>query len=165
MVIVARTADGRVRLDFGMPDHPLAQLHFEAGECFGETSVIGIQPHIASALADLHLTRGYGEVELYPLRRGSHGGQGKHKQADKRDEAADAEPGKILHELRELAAGAGVVIGTLFGSLLAKYDHHEVKFDSATNWLTLTEATLVSRSSATSACNRRPSMSTSTAPR
>ena len=44
---------GRVRLDFGVPDHPLAQLHFDAGDCFGETSAIGIQPHVASAIADL----------------------------------------------------------------------------------------------------------------
>jgi CRP/FNR family cyclic AMP-dependent transcriptional regulator len=43
---------GRVRLDFGVPDHPLAELHFDAGDCFGETSVIGIQPHVASAIAD-----------------------------------------------------------------------------------------------------------------
>ncbi len=35
---------GRVRIDFGRPDHPLSDIHFDAGECFGETSVIGIQP-------------------------------------------------------------------------------------------------------------------------
>lgn len=43
---------GRVKLDFGASDHPLAKLHFNAGDCFGETSVIGIQPHVASAIAD-----------------------------------------------------------------------------------------------------------------
>ena len=43
---------GRVRLDFGVSDHPLAKLHFDPGACFGETSVIGIQPHVASAIAD-----------------------------------------------------------------------------------------------------------------
>lgn len=43
---------GSVKLDFGVRDHPLAKLHFDAGACFGETSVIGIQPHVASAIAD-----------------------------------------------------------------------------------------------------------------
>jgi len=28
--------NGRVRLDFGATDHPLADLHFDAGACFGE---------------------------------------------------------------------------------------------------------------------------------
>lgn len=43
---------GSVRLDFGAPNHPLKDLRFDAGACFGETSVIGIQPHVASAIAD-----------------------------------------------------------------------------------------------------------------
>lgn len=41
---------GQVKLDFGVPKHPLENLHFDIGACFGETSVIGIQPHVASAI-------------------------------------------------------------------------------------------------------------------
>jgi CRP-like cAMP-binding protein len=44
--------EGRVRLDFGNPAHPLTDIHFDVGACFGETSVIGIQPHSASAISD-----------------------------------------------------------------------------------------------------------------
>lgn len=43
---------GSVRLDFETKHHPLSGLVFNQGECFGETSVIGIQPHSASAFAE-----------------------------------------------------------------------------------------------------------------
>lgn len=42
---------GAVQLDFGDEMHPLSQIEFQPGDCFGETSVIGIQPHSASAVA------------------------------------------------------------------------------------------------------------------
>jgi len=42
---------GAVRLDFGDEMHPLSQIEFLPGDCFGETSVIGIQPHSAGAVA------------------------------------------------------------------------------------------------------------------
>lgn len=42
---------GAVRLDFGDDQHPLSQIEFLPGDCFGETSVIGIQPHSAGAIA------------------------------------------------------------------------------------------------------------------
>lgn len=42
---------GAVRLDFGDEMHPLSQIEFQPGDCFGETSVIGIQPHSAGAVA------------------------------------------------------------------------------------------------------------------
>lgn len=42
---------GAVRLDFGDDMHPLSQIEFLPGDCFGETSVIGIQPHSAGAVA------------------------------------------------------------------------------------------------------------------
>lgn len=51
---------GRVRLDFGDEMHPLSQIEFQPGDCFGETSVIGIQPHSAGAVAQ-------GEVSLLVL--------------------------------------------------------------------------------------------------
>ena len=51
---------GRVRLDFGDEKNPLSQIQFQPGDCFGETSVIGIQPHSASALAN-------GSVDLFEL--------------------------------------------------------------------------------------------------
>ena len=39
---------GSVRLDFELPEHPLSEITFEAGSCFGESSLIGIMPHSAS---------------------------------------------------------------------------------------------------------------------
>ena len=51
---------GNVRLDFGEDGHPLSQIEFKPGDCFGETSVIGIQPHSASAIAK-------GEITLFRL--------------------------------------------------------------------------------------------------
>lgn len=51
---------GAVRLDFGDDLHPLSQIEFQPGDCFGETSVIGIQPHSAGAVAR-------GEVTLLKL--------------------------------------------------------------------------------------------------
>lgn len=51
---------GVVRLDFGDDGHPLSQIEFEPGDCFGETSVIGIQPHSAGAVA-------HGDVTLLAL--------------------------------------------------------------------------------------------------
>lgn len=55
---------GRVRLDFGDEMHPLSQIEFLAGDCFGETSVIGIQPHSAGAVAR-------GNVSLFELTTGT----------------------------------------------------------------------------------------------
>lgn len=42
---------GEIRLVFEHADHPLSKAQFLPGACFGETSVIGIQPHSASTLA------------------------------------------------------------------------------------------------------------------
>ncbi len=42
---------GEIRLVFDQADHPLSKAQFLPGACFGETSVIGIQPHSASTLA------------------------------------------------------------------------------------------------------------------
>lgn len=42
---------GEVQLVFEQADHPLSKAQFLPGACFGETSVIGIQPHSASTLA------------------------------------------------------------------------------------------------------------------
>lgn len=42
---------GEIRLLFEQADHPLSQTQFLPGACFGETSVVGIQPHSASTLA------------------------------------------------------------------------------------------------------------------
>ena len=42
---------GKICLDFGEDNHPLSDIEFSPGECFGETSVIGIQPHSATATA------------------------------------------------------------------------------------------------------------------
>ena len=42
---------GQVRLDFEIPKHPLSEIIFDSGSCFGETSLIGIQPHSASTCA------------------------------------------------------------------------------------------------------------------
>jgi CRP/FNR family transcriptional regulator, cyclic AMP receptor protein len=39
---------GEVRLDFELPNHPLSDIRFSEGSCFGETSLIGIQSHSAS---------------------------------------------------------------------------------------------------------------------
>lgn len=48
---------GEVRLDFESPNHPLSEIRFSAGSCFGETSLIGIQSHSAStyAVGETHL--------------------------------------------------------------------------------------------------------------
>jgi len=43
--------EGLVGLDFGDENNPLSKIEFGPGECFGETSVIGIQPHSATAIA------------------------------------------------------------------------------------------------------------------
>lgn len=42
---------GRVKIVADMNNEPLELIEFSTGECFGETSVIGIQPHTASALS------------------------------------------------------------------------------------------------------------------
>jgi len=41
---------GSVKLVVNAEDTPLELIVFEEGQCFGETSVIGIQPHAATAL-------------------------------------------------------------------------------------------------------------------
>lgn len=40
--------EGKVALDFEQDDHPLSDLRLHPGACFGETSVIGVQPHAAT---------------------------------------------------------------------------------------------------------------------
>jgi CRP-like cAMP-binding protein len=42
---------GRVKLVVNRDDTPLELIEFEQGDCFGEASVIGIQPHGATAVA------------------------------------------------------------------------------------------------------------------
>lgn len=42
---------GRVKLVANRDDTPLELIEFEQGDCFGEASVIGIQPHGATAVA------------------------------------------------------------------------------------------------------------------
>lgn len=42
---------GKVKLAINVEDTPLELVVFEEGRCFGETSVIGIQPHSATAIA------------------------------------------------------------------------------------------------------------------
>lgn len=42
---------GKVKMVLGVDKTPLEIFQFESGQCFGETSVIGIQPHSASAIA------------------------------------------------------------------------------------------------------------------
>lgn len=42
---------GHVRLVFDAQEHPLSMGELGPGECFGETSVIGIQTHSASTIA------------------------------------------------------------------------------------------------------------------
>jgi len=44
--------EGKVALDFEQEDHPLSDLRLHPGACFGETSVIGVQPHAATARAE-----------------------------------------------------------------------------------------------------------------
>jgi CRP-like cAMP-binding protein len=44
--------EGKVALDFEQDDHPLSDLRLHPGACFGETSVIGVQPHAATARAE-----------------------------------------------------------------------------------------------------------------
>lgn len=41
---------GSIQLDFGNTNHPLSNHELLAGTCFGETSVIGIQAHGATAV-------------------------------------------------------------------------------------------------------------------
>jgi len=43
--------EGMVMLDFEQDDHPLSDISLTQGYCFGETSLIGVQPHIASTYA------------------------------------------------------------------------------------------------------------------
>ena len=43
---------GVVRLVFDVEDHPLVKQELLPGDCFGETSVIGIQSHSASTVVD-----------------------------------------------------------------------------------------------------------------
>lgn len=59
-IYVIRT--GRIKLVTGDADTKLELIAFEPGDCFGETSVIGIVPHAASAMA-------VGETELLVLSR------------------------------------------------------------------------------------------------
>jgi len=42
---------GRVKLVVDAKETPLELIVFEEGQCFGETSVIGIQPHAATAIS------------------------------------------------------------------------------------------------------------------
>ena len=42
---------GRVKLVVNAEQTPLELIVFEEGQCFGETSVIGIQPHAATAIS------------------------------------------------------------------------------------------------------------------
>lgn len=42
---------GKIRLAIGPECEPLQIMEFNVGECFGETSLIGILPHTATALA------------------------------------------------------------------------------------------------------------------
>jgi len=48
-IYIVRT--GRVKLVVGADQTPLELMVFAEGECFGETSVIGIQPHAATTVA------------------------------------------------------------------------------------------------------------------
>jgi len=41
--------NGAVRLVFPNPEHPLSRMELRSGESFGETSVVGVQPHSATA--------------------------------------------------------------------------------------------------------------------
>jgi len=43
--------EGRVSLDFEQENHPLSDIEIEPGYSFGETSLIGVQPHSASTFA------------------------------------------------------------------------------------------------------------------
>jgi len=42
---------GKIKIIIGQESLPLEMFQFESGQCFGETSVIGIQSHSASAVA------------------------------------------------------------------------------------------------------------------
>lgn len=42
---------GRIKLVVSRDDTSFELVVFEQGDCFGETSVIGIQPHVATAIA------------------------------------------------------------------------------------------------------------------
>ncbi|MCK5289272.1 MAG: cyclic nucleotide-binding domain-containing protein [Candidatus Omnitrophica bacterium] len=41
---------GRVKLYVGVDHTPLELIEFDVGQCFGESSLIGIQPHTANAI-------------------------------------------------------------------------------------------------------------------
>ena len=43
---------GSVKIVANIATTPLELIQFEVGQCFGETSVIGIQPHTATAIAN-----------------------------------------------------------------------------------------------------------------
>lgn len=43
--------EGKVRLVFDLEEHPLSKTELTEGACFGETSLIGVQSHSASAVA------------------------------------------------------------------------------------------------------------------
>ncbi len=53
---------GTVKMVLNYGEEPLELIEFSVGNCIGETSVIGIQPHSATAVAQ-------GEVELLVLSR------------------------------------------------------------------------------------------------
>lgn len=42
---------GQVLLDFEQDDHPLSDIIIDRGYCFGETSLVGVQSHVASTYA------------------------------------------------------------------------------------------------------------------
>lgn len=42
---------GQVKIVCGFEETPLELVFFDVGQCFGETSVVGIQPHSATAIA------------------------------------------------------------------------------------------------------------------
>ncbi|MGH1469756.1 MAG: cyclic nucleotide-binding domain-containing protein [Cellvibrionaceae bacterium] len=53
---------GKIKLKFKSPDHPMTGHEYSQGQCFGITSVIGIQNHSVTTQAE-------GEVELLILSR------------------------------------------------------------------------------------------------
>jgi len=42
---------GRIKLVVSRDDTPFELVVFDQGQCFGETSILGIQPHVATAIA------------------------------------------------------------------------------------------------------------------
>jgi CRP/FNR family transcriptional regulator, cyclic AMP receptor protein len=60
---------GAVRLVFNIDDEPVSKAYLEPGTCFGETSVIGIQPHSATTIAagntELLVLSGEALMELF----------------------------------------------------------------------------------------------------